>query len=368
MSRLRAVRTGDAVREYQTKLLRRERSVAHQQGYAQILGVFLQAFGESTYMHHLTATDVENFFYGGTLPATGKPWRGMALKLNGGKVAGSTWNRRRQLMTKFFADMATDGLCEPGLMANVDEKKTSSRDFIWLSPEEVAYLLDHPDLPTRDMAMLTVAMDHALRSAELKRILIGDYDIDKGLIKLKITKSKSRELQLEIEAVTPDCARRLHRWLVEYAMHFGLTLSELLAHKDWQLFPYSRPVPIGWNTKGKMTSYRTLIRPNQPCAHPNLVVHGALALLGFTPAETKFNGIHCARRSAVNNATKARGIRAGQALARHASEKTTEGYLNVTEAKLSRDEWRRKGGGWRAEAQAPATVTSIEERRKRASG
>lgn len=369
MPRTRAVRTGEAVREYLSDILRRELSADHLEAYTYELAIFVEAFGESTFLRHLTAIDLKAYFYGGRMPVTRKLWRGRAVlvKGRGDKVAASTWNRRLQLMDKFLHDMSVAGYCKPNLLAEVSQKKPSRRRFIWLTPQEVQLMLDNPELTTRNMAMLTVAVDHALRSAELRRILIGDYDLDKGELTLKVTKSKSVELELYVENVTPDCAARLLRWLREYAQVLGMTLPELLSHGEYQLFPRQRRSANQWDAKkGKLTGTRIHTYPTLPCAHPETVVQQALVLLGYTPEQVKFNGIHCTRRSSVNNAVKATGkVRTGQAQARHKSEKTTEFYLNTTEAAMDHNRWLA-GGGWRAEAAKAGTVVPFE--RKEAHG
>lgn len=367
MPRTRAVRTGEAVRDYLATLLRREVSADHLQGYTYMLNTFLEAFGESTYMSHLNAVDIERFFYGGRLPSTGKEWRGLALKIKGmGRIAGTTWNRRMQLMDQFLRDMVLIGTCEPNLMVNVFKKRVADSNHIRLTPEEIVWLLDSPELPLRDVSMLATMADHGVRSAELRRLRIGDYNPDQGMYRLQLTKSRSRELQIVYEPVTPDERVRLHAWLAEYAAHFGLTLDKLLAEKDWQLHPRRRRTANQWDkAKGKLIGERILIYPQLPCRRPETVMQNGLRLLGYTEAEILGNGVHCMRRAAADAELEATGdIRAAQHLLRHASQKTTEKYVDKSREIMEKNK-RLAAGGWRGSVRAGGAVASLEERRQR---
>lgn len=362
MARPRAVRAGEAVREYLSTLLRREVSADHLQGYTYMLNTFLEAFGESTYMSHLNVVDLEHFFYGGRLPATGRQWRGLALKVKGtGRCAGTTWNRRMQLMDKFLYDLALAGVVGSNLMLNVHKKKVADSNHIRLTPEEIVWLLDSPELPLRDVSMLATMADHGVRSAELRRLRIGDYIPDQEMYRFQLTKSRSRELQIVYEPVTPDERVRLHAWLAEYAKYFGLTLNKLLAEKDWYLHPRRRRSNGPKDSPGE----RILIYQHLPCRRPEAVVQKGLRLLGYTDEEILFNGVHCMRRAAADAELEATGdIRAAQHLLRHGSQKTTEKYVNKSREIMEKNR-RLEAGGWRGGVRAGGTVASLEERRRR---
>lgn len=360
LTKARALRVREAIAEFLTDLVRERMSESHVEKYTLMLRWFGEAVG-NPWMSELDADVMKTFFYGGRIGS--RSWRGLALKRNGQSMAGTSWNAYRQLMSKFVGDMRQRRIIVDDLMIYVKKMPVADPEYkIWLSAEEIVALLGHPELRPRDRAMLSVAFEFGPRGAELRRLRIKDYNPDAAIIRMRITKSRAKEVRIEDLPVSADTARALRVWFGEYARQLGLTLADL--DPEWYMFPYLHRSASAWSPTLGLHGERYDVNPNKPCAVPERVVQIGLRLLGYTDAQIMRNGVHCARRSAGELAAQV-DPRLAQALLGHESLVTTEKYLNRGQRQVDRNNYLR-AGGWRAQAKAPATVTPISAAHGRA--
>lgn len=336
-----SVKMSTAVREYIAGLEARRSSDATVRGAKAVLNRMVREVGDFQLVN-LKPEHVEKWFYGP---------RGLMAKHkteavgHGGKahpgIAPSTHNQYRTRLKVFFSWAMSRGYMRRDVLENVRPLKVPDTKRQRPAPHVLLGLLDAAEIP-RDRAWIAVSINTALRSNEIKRILVGDVDLESGYISVVIGKTG----QTDEQPISSDLDAELRTWFTTYAEEIGRPLE-----KTDYLFPNrDRGHLIGCvvvDGKRQAVMKPVCLIPTQPVTRTEHIVKKALANLGLP---TKYEGTHTVRRAVAlayfEQASKEQGdvaaLRETAALLHHKNIATTEIYLGMTAEKSRRDK-RMKG-------------------------
>lgn len=214
-----------------------------------------------------------------------------------------------------------------------------------LDREQIRALLEGARTP-RDRALLALGFFTAMRKSELRTILVGDLDLDRGTVFFHVWKSDVED----VLPLSPELRAELDRWLVEYERRLRADLGRGLLPSD-HLIPAYQPrryAPGFTVVDGKPQRNFTFgaFNPARPAAKPSEVVTDGLRRLGLP---TRGQGLHTLRRSAARLIFDALletrrydgALRVVQALLHHRSMQTTEEYIGLCTEAITRDEFLR---------------------------
>lgn len=359
-------RVEEAVQAY---LLHREkigRSDKTVEGDRSTLFQFTRFVGANQWLSRVSRGDVEDFFY------TGRPDAPCRCKRLGvpcvhvplsERLSGASFNvylARLHSFERFCRGRGWIRTAEPWT-EGIDWSKEEQRDYLRLTADQTWQLLDGAEWP-RDRAVIAFALDLGPRQAEVGRVLIGDLELDEeptGFVTIRRTKSKKYALELRRMALTPELQGELRKWLAVYAADLRVTVSDLLSHKGYYLFPAQ--ATYAWPAPGAH------YRPTQRMYRPGNAVKRALRKMeGVEDVELDGQrvGMHTLRRTAgrlfhdhVSSLGPDAGdpLRQAQILLGHSSRAVTERYLGITKDELNRDRVL-SGGSFR---RSPATAGNV---------
>jgi len=249
--------------------------------------------------------------------------------------APSTFNNYRQYLCAFWNYCREEGWVHANPMRHVRPMTVPRRVRLQLSATELQMMLDGAD--PRDRVGLALGMNTGLRGGDIAALTVSSPDFTTSRLTAWVEKT-DEEIVLPM---TSDLRDELLSWLDYYATYHGLTVAQL--PNDWTLMPPAQGV--SFNVNNPELGRRVIYKPHQRFKHPEVIVHRALARLGYP---THKEGFHTLRRSAarvVFEAAKAAGdpdpIAIPQTLLNHKSRRTTELYLGVSVEKSRLDDMLR---------------------------
>lgn len=158
--------------------------------YQEDLSLFLRAFPNKRKVEDLTEFDISDFVY----------------RQSEADRSQATIARRVSTLARFYSFLRKRKWIDFAV-ENLPEVRTESRIPVILNVEEVAALLEMPDLNSysglRDKAMLETMYSSGLRVSELCGLTLSELILDKGTIQLKKGKgSKQRTVPLDPVAIS----------------------------------------------------------------------------------------------------------------------------------------------------------------------
>lgn len=310
-----------------------------------VLRMFLRISGDRV-AKNLNADHIEKFFYGkGGIRENhiSMSRRTRTETLPG--VSDATHNHYRSRVKSFVTWAVNKGYFRPGLVADAFDKshgavrplKVHKEPRQRPSPVELMGLLEVADNP-RDRIYLAAAINTALRSSELRGLLVGAVNLASGSILVRIYKTGDRDEQ----PITADLDAELRRWLNQYALDLGRPLQP-----EDHLFP-ARTGGLISHYEETSEGTRICVRrpyhwqPHKYIKETHLIVQKALRALG---KPTEKEGTHTIRRAVARAYFDAvaqevgdvSALRETAALLHHSSVVTTELYLGTTPEKENRD-------------------------------
>lgn len=217
------------------------------------------------------------------------------------------------------------------------------RDRLRLPAAEFPRLLDACEHP-RDRIIVALGLYLFLRKSEIKALRVGDVDLARGVVTVRVEKTK----QLDHMPISAELDAELRRWLTWYAASIDRPLDQydhLVPAKTPPLYlPGQRPYENFEEAK-----MQARLKPEKPCNRPEEAVHRVLTALGYPVRDedggSLREGVHTLRRSgarALFDRLVAEGydyaIRTVQSMLHHKSIVVTEGYLGVRLDEKRRDE------------------------------
>jgi integrase len=329
------VKISQAVNEYMAIQTARRGAdaVGTLKGHLNILTMFVRLVGDRE-IRNLTDEHVEKFFYGPGGIRDSHPVLASGKVSMYPPVCNRTHNHYRSRLTTFFVWCERKGYIKRGsdLMALTSPLKVQKEVRERPAPVVLLRLLEQARNP-RDRALMATAVNTALRASEITAIRFGDVDLESGVIKVTVRKTKDADYQ----PISMDLDRELRKWLMVYASTLGRPLAE-----DDVLFPVRRGGLISHYDNGVCIRHPYTWDTQSTIEKPYKIVQDALKSLGLP---TKKEGIHTIRRAVAlayfQQVSKDQGdvaaLRETAALLHHSSVATTEIYLGMTPEKNRRD-------------------------------
>lgn len=207
-------------------------------------------------------------------------------------------------------------------------------------------LLDCAEHP-RDRIVIALGLYLFLRKSEIKSLRVGDVDLARGHIAVRIPKTS----ELDHMPISAELDTELRRWLTWYAAHLGRELRSsdfLVPAKTPPIYLPGLHPQTNW-AQGKE---QAKLDPSKPVDKPELAVQRALVAFGEPVRDENGDslreGVHTLRRSgarALFDRLVADGydaaIRTVQSMLHHKHMSTTEGYLGIKLDIKRRDEMVR---------------------------
>lgn len=260
-----------------------ETTIAQEQ---RVLSQFVRATGQHTWMRQVGLDDFRRFFYGDgdytgiSDRVTGTTFNGYRMRV----VAFEEWARQEGHITEIPKRSRDGSYC-----ALISTAPGEENDYRRLTEEEYFGLLDRAGAyDPRDRAMMATGMIVASRGSEVSRMQLGHVSPDLSELQVLITKSKNVHKKWRTVSLAPALRDELAVWLDFYAGACRTTVTELLKHEDYHLFP-NRHVATTFGAEFSIT-----YRPTQPVARPYEVVQMHLHRMGITDPRL---GFHTLRRS-----------------------------------------------------------------------
>jgi len=252
-------------------------------------------------------------------------------------ITPATHNFYRSRLASFFRFASWRGWIKDDLLREVDPMRVSKRQRLQPPPHRLLALLGEAE-NDRDRLYLATAMFTGLRTSEITRMLVGDVDLDAGVI--AIVRSKSDEE--DVANITVELDGELRTWLRSYAVSLGRPLDPghfLFPARQGSRYVYRKA------QDGALVKTRTKTRwlPDKAMTHAERVVQGVLGALGYP---TRGEGTHTLRRasaraffdSMASDLGYDAALRTTAAFLGHASSGTTEGYLGLSSERKRRDQ------------------------------
>jgi len=325
----------EAVEEYLRGLRARRRSEETIRVDKAILGRMIRDIGDLQ-ISNLKPSHLEKWFYGpGGLMDEHKTEQ-YGRKKNPA-ISESTHNAYRSRLKVFFDWCSKRGYIKVDMLEHVNPLKVPEKKRQRPSPVTLLQLLDKAE-NARDRCWIATALNTALRSNEIKRITVGDVDLEAGYISVTISKTGD----VDEQPITSDLDVELRRWMVSYAEAIGRPLEA----EDF-LFP-SRQGGLISHYETNEDGERVMVRrpyvwnPRQKMGRTERIIKNALEALELP---TKYEGTHTIRRAIAlayfEEVSKDQGdvaaLRETAALLHHKNLHTTERYLGMTAEKTRRD-------------------------------
>lgn len=242
---------------------------------------------------------------------------------------GTTIRTYRAHLSAFVTWAARKGWVKASIMDDVFlPKPEPRRDFLYLSAAEMLAMLD--DAEPRDRILLATAINTGLRSAEVKRLRLTDFDLDQSRFFVKVTKNNTTDSF----PINSDYRAEIDRWLDYYRSEVG----ELKA--SYYMVPARHRPDISKRTE---VTYGPL-NPTAPVSEPARHVKAAFLRAGYSRERIAHEGMHTFRRSVARlyfDAACEKGydaaLRETAAFLHHKRTTTTELYLGLSAETEARD-------------------------------
>ena len=256
-------------------------------------------------------------------------------------VAPSTLNGNLQRLRAFFGWCQRRGHVRRDPVADVRPLKTPQRRPVSAEHDVMLAMLESATDP-RDRAALAVAVNTALRAANIRGLRVGDLDLDRGTLRVFLVKSYVEKLL----PVTADLDQEMRAWLTTYAE----TIGRPLLSTDY-LVPARHCGRYRWVTHedGRREKLRTRAGylPTRPPAKLEHIVQRAYSKV--TGEDVTGVGMHTIRRGvarALFDQLSTEGgydhaLRTVSALLGHKNASTTEIYLGTSSEERKLDEVMR---------------------------
>lgn len=275
---------------------------------------------------------------------------------------GNMDSSRNMLLTRmrvFFQWARGRGYMKTDPTMEMRRVKEQRDNRLFVPVEEFDNLLDAATHP-RDRIVVALGMYLFLRVSEIESLRVGDVDLAEGEVKVKVHKTKDRDIM----PICQELDEELRRWLTWYAANVGTPLED-----DMYLVPAKRDYRAVPGDDGKFrpvddeTPLRVKINPYTPISRPYKVVQRALGKLGYP---TKREGGHTLRRSGARALFDTiRGTEGSdgalqqvKVMLHHKNVSMTEHYLGIQPERAQRDA-RLKGKRMFARPQQPANVVPM---------
>lgn len=240
------------------------------------------------------------------------------------------------------------------------------RERLRLPASEFPRLLDAAIHP-RDRIIAALGLYAFLRQSEMKRLLVGDVDLDASELSVEIVKTQ----QFDRMPISAELDTELRRWLTFYAESLGRPLrgaDHLVPAKSRPLFRKGL-LP---QDNARLARTYAVLDPTKPVAQPEQAIQRMLERIGRPTRDgagrSAQEGVHTLRRSgarALFDQLVEDGydgaMRTVQSMLHHASVTTTEIYLGIHLDKKRRDDIVK--GRQMFPVQDTGNVVSLEVRR-----
>ena len=240
------------------------------------------------------------------------------------QVGPSTKPTRVSQLRTFLKFCREEGLMDsdPTVRLRAKKSRSSGATKDRLDAAELLALLDLCRLP-HERIMLALCINLGLRASELTRLRVGDVDLERHEIRVRIEKTDEDDLM----PISEDLADELSRWLDHYEDHAQVLHQSYLVPSHY------------WDNHNGRSIYRHL----QPTTHPERVIKRALKGAGWS--EIKGEGVHTVRRSLATvyfDMVEAEesfdsALLATMTLLHHSRPQTTLDYIGRNRAVLARD-------------------------------
>lgn len=328
-------RLSEARDEYLRGLAARRRSPETIRVDVGVLGRLVRDLGDIQ-VGNIKPSHIENWFYGPKGLMGEHLTEQWGRKSNAG-IAPSTHNQYRSRLKVFFDWCTKRGYVRTDLLEHVEPMKVPAKHRQRPAPVTLLRILEAAENP-RDRAWIAMGLNTALRSNEMKRILVGDVDLEAGFFEATISKTGD----VDDVPISSDLDRELRQWMAAYAEEIGRPLE----HDDY-LFP-SRQGGLISHYEIEEDGERVCVRvpyawrPKQGMGRTERIIKAALESLNLP---TKYEGTHTIRRAVAlayfESVSKDQGdvaaLRETAALLHHKNLHTTERYLGMTAEKTRRD-------------------------------
>lgn len=282
----------------------------------QRLGRWLASEGlGDPYVGAITADTVDSYFFGPT-------------GLHAGRISAVTHNNYRAYITGLFKYCVLMRFVDENVMDAVARRRPDQpTPHLILSANEILSAITGTENP-RDRAMLAVAASTGLRSIDIRKLTVGEINLETGNISTEIRKSRKRD----VKPIPIELDQELRRWLTAYAVLAKVQVRDLPNH--WQLFPkmgYS-PLTREW-----------YVYPTVELIRVSHIATNALSRLGLPTAG---EGFHTFRRSAARAFFEAiqntdigrdRALLIVKGFLNHETTAMTELYLGLSHERDARD-------------------------------
>lgn len=334
----------DAADQYLEQMERKRRAQHTLRVDRNILARLILSVG-NIQTQNINKRHIEEMFYG-RQGLTGEHKVSQHGRTTNGPIGNATHNQYRNRLKVFFKWMA-----DHDMITYTTATQCFDKDSGVVGPMKVAKVLRQRPAPPvllslldaaanpRDRAYLAVALNLALRSNEIKRMLVGHVLLDEGYIQVTISKTKDSDEMM----INSDLDPELRRWLVRYQADLGRPLEF-----DDYLFPTRCGGLINGSYMDEVTGKQVFTHdpyywnPKKEMARTEDMVKRAMKKVGL---ETKYEGTHTLRRAVARayfdmiagERGEADALRATAALLHHASTATTERYLGTDIDRAKRD-------------------------------
>lgn len=282
-----------------------------------VLGRFIRGVGDPQ-CHLLTAEACEDWFAS-----------------EAGRQLPTSFNKIRTRTLGFLEFCRRRGWLDSDPMLQVTKRRTQARrPRLQLTENQLVDLIELTENP-RDRCMLAAGANTGLRTSDLEALVIGDVDLDQGVINLIVQKTQTADSL----PITSDLDTELRRWLTWYLER--LARMGIPVAPDMYLFCALNPCNSTRDGAGRPLKYGNP-KPYVRQTNTARVVHRALERIGIT--EVTGEGFHMLRRSVgrlVFERASAEGhdssLRITAALLGHKNVATTELYLGISRDREKRD-------------------------------
>lgn len=263
-------------------------------------------------VHDLTSSMVEHWFAG---EAT--------------RMKASSYNKVRNRIQTLVSFLQRRGWLTEDVLGEVRPRKVQKVERRRLSTDQLRRLIECA-ANERDRALIAVSANTGLRAGDLRRLKVGDVDLDQGVLRVTIHKTSD----CDEFPLTADLEAEVRVWLTRYAEQ--LVVDGLSLEPHHVLFPVMGWV--GYRRRGPLPT-RAIRRPHE---------HIQLALSRMGIKDLRGEGAHTIRRCIgrlVFEQAAAEGrdgaLRVAAAVLQHKSVQTTEEYLGINGDRLKRDQLMR---------------------------
>lgn len=277
---------------------------------------WLQAEGHGDpYVGQIDTDIIDAYFFGPT---------GVSAR----RISAVTHNNYRAYVTGFFKWCQRMRFVEENVMDTISRRRPDQpRPHLILSANEMLQAIEVTENP-RNRAMIAVALTTGLRSIDIRKLTVGEVNLETGNLSTEIRKSRKRD----VKPIPVELDRELRRWLAHYATLAGVTVRDM--PNDWQLFP--RMMYSGYAKKWAVSPRLELTRVSD-------IATATLAKMGLP---TQGEGFHTFRRSAARAFFEAiqntdvgrdRALLIVKGFLNHESTMMTELYLGLSHERDARD-------------------------------